>query len=430
MSSNPLRWLLVAGALHVALTTAIFIAGHFQLLPSLFDPNGIGLTFAIDGATYRRLASEMATHWQTYGISAWLDIKSPLHARLYSIPFAIFGRVVGHNILAAEPLNLFHYLATLTVVYLLGRELFSARAGLLAASIVGLWPSFLMHSTQLIRDPLAVSCLLSLLLVLTLLLSREFAWRQALALGFGAAALVTVFWLVRGNMWNAVVVAVALTLILLSFRMVRGRKFMAGNAMVLLLIVVAMLFVPSRLESTTLGGYRPPATPLAIPSASQPAPAEGVWTRAINQIRDRRGGFRFYDAQESNIRGDIQFSSAGDIVRFLPDAAVIGFMAPFPRQWFEAGSYGAAGRVLSGAETFVMYLLYLAVGVCLWRERRRLAMWLVFLTAAAGVIGLGLVVVNAGALYRIRYVFWIMLIVIAAQGILHLTTRRTTSTKS
>ena len=204
---------------------------------------------------------------------------------------------------------------------------------------------------------------------------------------------------------------------------------MSENAIVLLFVILAMLFVPSRLESTTLGGYRPPVTPLAIPSASQPAPREGVWTRTINQIRDRRGGFRVYTAQESNIGGDVQFNSAWDIVRFVPRAAVVGFLAPFPRMWFEAGSYGVAGRLLSGAETFVMYLLYVAAGICVWRERRRLAMWLIFLTATAGLIGLGLVVVNAGALYRIRYVFWIMLIVIAAQGI-HLTVRRTNETNS
>ena len=424
-----MRWLLIAGAFHLALTTIVFLIGHFQLLPSFFDQNGIGLTFAIDGATYRRLASEMATHWQTYGISPWLDIKSPLHARLYSIAFLFVGRVLGHNILAAELLNLFYYLGILTVVYRLGREIFNERVGFLAAAIVGLWPSFLFHSTQLIRDPLAILCLLSLLLVLTLLLNREFVWRQAVLLGAGGALLVSVFWLARGNMWNAVVVSVALTLVLFLFRTVRHRKFMAGNAIVLLLIVLAMLFVPSRLESTTLGGHRAPATPLAIPSSSQPAPVEGVWTRAMNQIRDRRGGFRYYNAQESNIGGDVQFNSASDIVWFVPRAAVVGFFAPFPRMWFAAGSYGTAGRVLSGLETLAMYVLYIAVGVCLWRERRRLAMWLVFLTATAGLIGLGLVVVNAGALYRLRYVFWIMLIVIAAQGI-YLTTRRTTATKS
>lgn len=413
----------------MALTTIIFLIGHFQLLAAFFDTNGIGITFAIDGATYRRLASDMATDWQTYGVSQWLDIKAPLHSRLYSIPFAIIGRLVGYNILAAEPLNLFYYLATLTLVYLLGREIFNASAGLLAATIVGLWPSFLLHSTQLIRDPLAIACLLGLLLVLTILLTRELAWRQALAPGLCGAALVTVFWLARGNMWNAVVFAVAITLVLLTFRIIRERRFLPANASVLMIIVVVMLLVPSRLESTTLGGYRPPATPLAIPSGSQPAPEEGVWIRAVNQIRDRRGGFRHFSAQKSDIAGDVQFKSFSDVVRFMPRATVIGFMAPFPWMWFESGTHGLATRLLSGAETLVMYFLYLAAGVCLWRERRRLAMWLFFLTATAGLIGLGLVVVNAGALYRIRYVFWIMLIVIGAQGI-YLTMRRTSLTKS
>jgi len=129
------------------------------------------------------------------------------------------------------------------------------------------------------------------------------------------------------------------------------------------------------------------------------------------------------------MHGGVYFERNSDVVRFIPTAAVIGFMAPFPRMWFQSGSYGSAGRLLSGAETLVMYFLYLAVGVCLWRERRRLAMWLVFLTTTAALIGLGLVVVNAGALYRLRYVFWIMLIVIAAQGI-YLTVRRTSATKS
>jgi len=426
---SPVRLLIVAAAVHVAATITVFVIGHFQLLPGFFDPNGIGTTFAIDGATYQRLASQMATQWQNYGLGPWLDIKAPLHCRLYSIPFAIAGRVVGHNVLAAEPLNLFYYLGTLSVVYLLGREMFNERAGLLAAAIVAVWPSFLMHSTQLIRDPLAILCFLALLLVMTLLLTREFEWAPALGLGIAGPLLVTVFWLARGNMWTAIVVAVALGLLMLGFRMIRERKFMAGNASVIMIVIVTMLLVPTRLESTTLGGVRPPVTPLAIPSASQPAPREGVWTRTINQIKDRRAGFRFYTAQKSNIEGDVQFEGIWDMVEFIPSAALIGFFAPFPPMWFEAGTYGTAGRLLTGAETLVMYFLYGAAGVCLWRERRRLAMWLIFLTATVGLIGLGLVVVNVGALYRIRYVFWIMMITLAAQGI-YLTVRRTSATNS
>src|SRR5829696_7316975 len=122
---------MLAGAIHLALTITIFLTGYFQLLPGTFDENGIGLSFAIDGRTYRTLASAMTGEWQTNGLNAWLAVKAPLHCRLYSLAFATFGKILGHNILAAEPLNLFYYLGVLTCVYFLGRETFNARAGLL-----------------------------------------------------------------------------------------------------------------------------------------------------------------------------------------------------------------------------------------------------------------------------------------------------------
>jgi hypothetical protein len=409
--------LILAGVVHITLTTAIFFAGHFQLLPNRFDENGTGLTFAIDGASYQRVASNLADELQTNGIAAWLNTKAPFHSRLYSLSFATFGRLLGHNILGAEPLNVFFYLAILSCIYFLGREIFDPRTGFVAATIVALWPSFLFHSTQLIRDPLSIACFLSLVLVLALLLSREFAWRGSTAAGISGAVFVTLFWLVRGNMWNLVFFAVALTFVLLMARIVQRDRFMIGNTIALLLIIAAVLVVPRQFESTSLPGVKPPETPLAIPSSSQvffrPTP-QNIF---VKQISARRAGFRFYTSQASNIDRDVQFHSGGDIVRFVPRALVIGFFAPFPKMWLEAGSFGRAGRLLSGAETLVMYFLYVAVAFCLWQDRRNLRMWFVFLIAATGMLALGLVVVNAGALYRIRYVFWMLLIILASRGL-------------
>ncbi|HEX5886623.1 MAG TPA: hypothetical protein VFY67_18925 [Pyrinomonadaceae bacterium] len=412
-----MRHLLLAAAVHIALTIAIFLTGHFQLLPGTFDQNGIGLTFAIDGATYRTLASDMAGVWQTDGFLAWLAVKAPLHCRLYSLSFAIFGKLLGHNILAAEPLNLFYYLGILICVYVLGRETFNARTGMLAATIVAAWPSFLLHSTQLLRDPLAILCLLALMVLLTLLLGRTFTPRRALLIGLAGAMSVTVFWMTRGNMWNVVLVAIVVGLALLVHRMLSEKEVMAGNIIVMLSIISAALLVPTRLESTTLPGVRPPATPLAIPLTIQ-RPAQGTWTRVVNQIADRRAGFRFSTANASNIDGDVRFNGAGDIVRFIPRAFVIGFFAPFPKMWVQSGSFGLAGRLLSGVETLAMYFLYVAAGLCVWRERRNRKMWLLLLVATIGMLALGLVVVNAGALFRLRYAFWMMMIVLAAKGIL------------
>ena len=438
MRSNPLRWLLLAGAIHITLTVAIFLAGHFQLLPNHFNQHGTGLTFAIDGESYRELSSQLATEWQTNGFAAWLAAKAPLHCRLYSILFATIGRVLGHNVLAAEPLNLLYYLGILSCVYFLGRELFNTRAAMLAATIVAVWPSFLFHSTQFIRDTFAISCLLGLLLVLTLLLRRELSWLAMAICCFAGAALVTVFWIVRGNMWNVVVLAVGITFVFLLWKTARSGRVVNTNLFTISLIMAAVMFAPGRFESTGLPGTRPPATPLAIPSASRgdgvlreaPPTVTGTFTHLLRQLGHRRSGFQQYRAQESNIDGDVRLNSAGDVLRFIPRATVIGFLAPFPRMWFQAGSYGSAGRLLSGAETLVMYFLYVAAAVCVWRNRRRIEVWLLFLVATIGTIALGLVVANAGALYRLRYVFWILFILLAAETLSHFTVFRTSATKS
>ena len=430
MRLTPRRWLLLAGAIHITLTLAIFLVGHFQLLPAVFDLHGTGLTFAIDGTSYQKLASDLATAWQANGISTWLTIKAPLHCRLYSILFVTFGRILGHNIIAAEPLNLFYYLGILSCVYFLAREVFNARAGLLAAIIVAVWPSFLLHTTQLIRDPLAILCLLVLLLLLLTVLRRELPWRTSITLGASGTALVTLFWVVRGNMWNVVILALGSTIILLVWRMIRSAKMLAANLAVLVLVLIAMLVVPSRLESTSLAGVKPPVTPLAIPSTTDARQRDGMFTRAFKQIAERRGGFRSYRAQESNIDSDVRLRSAGEVLKFLPRATVIGFFAPFPRMWVQRGSFGRVGRLLSGAETLAMYVLYAAAFVCVWRNRRQLELWLLFLVASIGTIALGLVVVNAGALYRLRYVFWILFIIMAADTIVHFTVLRTRATKS
>ncbi|HEX3251152.1 MAG TPA: hypothetical protein VHS05_17085, partial [Pyrinomonadaceae bacterium] len=134
--ASLIRYLILAGVVHITLTTAIFLAGHFQLLPNRFDENGTGLTFAIDGASYQRVASNLADQMQSNGIRAWLNTKAPFHSRLYSLSFATFGRLLGHNILGAEPLNVFFYLAILSCIYFLGREIFDPRTGFVAATIV------------------------------------------------------------------------------------------------------------------------------------------------------------------------------------------------------------------------------------------------------------------------------------------------------
>lgn len=409
------RWLLIAAVFHVLLTLAVYLTGYLHLMPGSFNEQGIGLSLAPDGLLYQRLSADMADMLRRGEFRSWLNFQTPFHCRLYSLTFVLPGSLIGYNILAAEVLNLAYFLGILTVVYFLGKETFDSRAGVSAAAVVAVWPSFLLHSTQLVRDSLAIICMLGLLLVLTRVVGNQFRgpgiWRN----GIAGIALVILFWITRGNMWNLMLVELAITFVLLVIEILRRKRIPFINLALLFLIAVAVLLVPSRIESTTVPGSRPPRALLEVSSSQRTSGS--IWDRLQAQINGRRRAFSGYTGNSSNIDTDTNFQTIGDIVRYLPRAAEIGLFAPFPRTWFEAGAGGRAARIAAGCETFIMYLLYMPAVICLWYERRNLKMWLIFLFSVASMISLGMVVVNAGALFRLRYVFWMMVIVLAVKGI-------------
>jgi 4-amino-4-deoxy-L-arabinose transferase-like glycosyltransferase len=411
-------WLLIAAAFHVTVTLFVYLIGHFHLLPNTFDENGIGLTFAADGLLYQRITSALANALRRGDFRTWLEIQAPFHCRLYSFAFVFPGSIVGYNILAAEPLSLIYFLAVLTLVYLLGREIFDSTTGFRAAVVIAVWPSFLLHSTQLTRDSLAIVAMLSLLLILVRLVGGPIKWRSALLMAITGGSSATLFWVTRGNMWTLVFFELAFTTLLLAILIIRERKVPLTNLGVLALIVAAVLFVPPHLESSTVFGSLPP-TPL-IDVTSSRVHTHSLWERLLRQINGRRQGFNRYLGNSSNIDSDASFETAGDLVRYLPRAAEIGLFAPFPRMWFEVGTVGRMARVVAGIETLIMYLFYIPAAVCVWKQRRNLKLWLVFLFALTGLIGLGFVVANVGALFRLRYVFWIMMILLAVKGTLEL----------
>jgi hypothetical protein len=405
----------VAAILHVVVTASIFLIGHYRLQPGIFDENGIGISFAVDGVVYRVMISEMASVLKNNGVGAWLNLLAPLHCRLYSLSFAFLGNILGHNILAAEPLNLLYYLGILILVFWLGNTVFSRRAGLMAAVIVALWPSFLVHSTQLIRDPLSILLLLALLFAITLLLLRTLSWQRALWISIASIIVIATFWLTRGNMWNVILIALGITTTLLVIGMLRERRLLLANALLLVILSFTALVIPSLLPSVRFSGTRVVEPVIAIGFDS--TQSGGWWSKLVNEVRRRRSAFSIYTAQKSNIDSDVRLNSATDIISYLPRAIVVGCFAPFPRMWFEDGTSGHAGRMLAGAETLFMYLFYVPTILCVWNNRRNLAVWLLFLITFIGMMSLGLMVVNVGAMYRFRFVFWMLVIVLGVEGL-------------
>jgi hypothetical protein len=424
--------LMLAAALHLAAAGTVELVGRRAALPNLFDRHGIIQGSDSQGNWTEAVA--LAGDLSRREFAAWSSYDAQPHVKLYSVTFALFGRWLGDGILAMEPLNLAYYLTILVLVYRLGEELADRRVGLAAAGVVAVWPSFLLHTTQLLRDPLYVAALLMLVLILSGWLPRAGSWRQGAATGALGALACAVLWAVRGQMWELTVAAVLLGLGLLALWRLCERRTTLGNVIGAVILLAALAGVPRCIPTTRhtdtdlaeeLAPGRiaaGPGTDRALPSAGQATPQADDASPSLGLAR-RITGLRKrmtlrYATAGSNLDTDVDFADLGDVFRYLPRALVIGWFAPFPRMWFNEGrELGAAGRKLSGLETLGIYLIS-PLALFSLRRWRRLAVWQFWSIAVMGMTGLGLVVVNIGGLYRARYSFWILLILLAADGAL------------
>lgn len=134
-----------------------------------------------------------------------------------------------------------------------------------------------------------------------------------------------------------------------------------------------------------------------------------------------REGFRLaYPEAGSNIDTDISFKSAGEVMAYLPRAAKIVFLAPFPEQWFGKAALesNTMMRRISAVEMTVVYFSLLFLPYALWLWRRRIETWMVMVFCSGMMILYGLSITNVGTLYRMRYGFLMMLVALGLAGFL------------
>lgn len=391
------RWLALPAALHLVSTLVVFILGRFRFLPDQFNAIGVGTSFASDGVRYHSEAIGLVQTLSNDGVVAWFHAPPQFHVKVYSLAYAVFGPVFGFNILAVEPLNALYYVAAVWAAFAIGRQVFNRRAGFLSAGIIALWPSFLLHSTQLLRDTLLIALWLLLMLGLAKLLTVELQWRSGVASALIAAVAILGIWIVRIDLWIVVRASVGLVTAFVILRQLRTRKILLANSLCVAGLLAVVMVIPQVFGRTT------PAVPDLV-----------AQRRQISIATEQKGA-------TSSVDKNVSLESNADIVRYLPRAIALGFFAPFPNSWFQKGVVPTR-RLFAGVETLAMYLIELAACLTLWRWRRRLEVWLLWLIAAMGMLGLGLVVVNIGTLYRLRYPFLMMLIIVASASLMELGT--------
>ena len=431
------RLLLIAGVLHVFLAIVLFVAGRAGVAPQLIDHDGIMGSFAFDSYDYQRGAIETSQLLRGGNLRAWATAAQPLHVKLIAVPFALLNPMFGSSTLSAEPYNVVCYVAIIALVFALGSELGGRRAGVLAAVVVALWPTFLLHTLQLLKDPIFITATLAALWCAITLLTRTYRPTASAAVSVMAILLLLVLASVRFSSVLLLAVVAILILGLLVVRQARERQLLFWNMTPAIAVFLTGLILLPFISGQKLAYTKQYPSDRAGPLKNAANPSERVptlVTRISAGDSSRGGAQRFvvgdrfarrissmrsrfaasYSEAGSLLDAQAEFRNVSDLLRYLPRALAIGMWAPFPSAWFSRGRrVGNLGKLISGFEMLAIYLLQAVAALALIREPQHLTRWFVVAIVVCGVTALAFVVPNAGAIYRFRYVFWILLVVAA-----------------
>jgi len=415
--ANLIYVLLVAAALQIAIALAVLGVGKLQLFPAGFNPDGLSDALGRDSTLYFKPDVESLADLLHRGeVSAWVHRPADLHVKLYSLSFALFSRWTTFNVLTVEPLNLLYYLLILILIFQLACLVFDSRAGLVAVVMVALWPSFLLHTTQLLRDPLLIVATLTLMLCAARWLTLDKSWRQSWPFVVMALIAAATIWLVRGGMGYLVPLILVLTLLLLVVRQIREKRLLLVSLSCVLLVLLTAIFLPRAL----------PNSKSRLTQVNPDAPM--LWQRIA---ATRRRAIETSPEPGSNIDAEVEFSGPADLVRYAPRAIIIGMFAPFPNAWFATGQHvGRSGKLLAGFETVLIYFMELLCVVGFWQRRHLFASWLLLFTAVLGCAAVALVMVNLGTIYRLRYSFWMLIVVLGSGALAQLLSKISRSEKT
>ena len=112
------------------------------------------------------------------------------------------------------------------------------------------------------------------------------------------------------------------------------------------------------------------------------------------------------------IDGDISLNSVGAFIRYFPRALQVGFLSPFPSEWFKTGSMPATtvGKRIMGGAMILFYICLAFFIWSLWTYRKRLEVWIITLSSTFGVMAFTYAYPNVGSFSRMRYGFYMVII--------------------
>jgi hypothetical protein len=423
---------------------ALFV--QLILLPLLFPQwhAGEGLLAGGDWYGFHQIAVSLAEKIHAQGWSAWeLRPQGQAPCGVAAIFYVLF---LPHPWVLIPLYAGLHATAAFVLFKIILRMTGNRALAFIAVLPFWLYPSAMLWYSQIHKDGYFIIGALLFLYGWMLLASNQ-TWERnwwpkarAMVWVFLGAGLV---WVVRPygvQMMQGVAAAIAVVLTIVFLSRLARRHWQWERA---LLAITMTWVILAAITPLTKGGIyaEVPTTTAEAPTTSAEAPTTSIevpttlsvpnqpattsqwqrsgWPDFIENIAYtlalvREESRLSYPEAASNVDVQVSFHSIRQMLAYVPRAAQIAFLSPFPNQWFGQGSLPAntVMRRVSAVEMLGVYLGLALLPLGLWRWRSKAETWLLFVFCAAMILIYALVIANVGWLYRVRYGFIMTLVAV------------------
>ena len=384
------------------------------LIPSLHAGQGL-----LDGDSvyFHSVAVQLAEKIRLHGWSAWSLYPAPGATGNVAILGALYA-VVGDEPSLIIPINAAIHALCGVLVYQIARQLASGKTGRIAGTIAAvlfvMFPSALNWYAQIHKDGFAIAGVLCVIWAWVWVRERRVNGKAfGILIGGTLAGVLLVIFVRPYNLLplTAVIAAVFCAIIAIDIRQLRLR----WKKLTLYALSVAVITAGAA-WSRTLGTEEQFNAPPDIhwhwerTGWLPQIPEDYLETVARLRVRLIASGIEVNAG--SLIDRDVVPNNISSVIAYAPRAVQIALFAPFPTTWMEKISLT---RLVSVFEMLIWYLI--APGVLLaiiYRRSSRLMMVLIF--SALFLYIYGFTIANVGTLYRVRYPYLFIFIIVGLVG--------------
>ena len=410
---------------------AICMALIFQnvIIPNVPSLQGVGKLLPNDAVYFDAEAWALAEDINANGWSRWQLFISPTAPGNVAILGALYA-LFGHDSTLIIPINASMHALGGVLIFLLSAELATKKtvgvyAGLIAGLLFIIFPSALMWYGQLHKDGYSIAGTLLILLMWVKVIKRPENIRSWMRIAIGSFIGIGLVLMVRPyslTLFFFVGLGAMLVTIVFGVCQYKSQDIIKQSTYYIVFLAVLLSgIVMTKSVTSQINLNKTVVTHVTqIGNGATWQWQNSQWLpeeieKYISAAAKKRVDLVAYGLSvnaRSTIDGDVTPKNIAEVIMYLPRAFQIASMAPFPNQWFSRSSLM---RLIAAGEMIVYYLCIIGF-IFLLRFERKPAVWLVIYFATAFLVILGFTIANMGTLFRLRYAYLLVMLMLGVLG--------------